>query len=652
MTLVFLKPMKTIRFLLFIISGLLLTAATARANVYATDIKVNGSLSSVTNSGSGPVTITYRLNQIATLGVTVGIWQGATEVDTIPGGTNLGLNTVKWGVTNSGGSALTSGTYSISITAATSGFTNWQQITSDTNAANYAFFPQGLAVNCNTNSPYYGRIFLGNAYANGTATNPVNGQLILDGIYKINADGSFADEGGFGFGGYTHGDGNASSTNEMPNQYAACPFMLRVGGDDRVYMLDWANDGAIIAFDSQVTTNQIVIDDGGVKGGALGGPHSWGNNPLIGDIADGFGEFDITGAGTTNAAIWLCDNDYPNWGVMMFHMVNGASDTNDNGTQAVVAGQLAVGTSDLSLVSSGGCTVDDKLDIFVGQTRNNPNPLYYVMDFTNWNGGVLPPTNGGTNGALFYGDTNQIAWGDGCSVDVQCGDRTFERLEDVVINSRINPTLVACPLGVGNNSGILTYTTNTVEEFTTNDGVVSTNFVMEITTNDSGGGIRVLDAATGEFASFTNGSYTESLTNLGWGTDYERAAWDNVGNLYGASQGLSLWRAWSPPGPNTNTTLAVAQVILGTAAPPGAANVTSVTAAPTTPGCATVTITFTGLQVLPVSSSYLVYGSDILNGTYTSVSGATVISTGTAGTYQATFSNCSTQFYEIWLVSH
>src|SRR5580658_7445720 len=56
-----------------------LAGASARANVYATDIKVNGSLSTITNSGSAPVTITYRLNQPATSGVTVAIWQGTTR---------------------------------------------------------------------------------------------------------------------------------------------------------------------------------------------------------------------------------------------------------------------------------------------------------------------------------------------------------------------------------------------------------------------------------------------------------------------------------------------------------------------------------------------------------------------------------------------
>jgi hypothetical protein len=640
--------MKTIRFLLCVAAIILLPAVNAHANVYATDIKVNGSLHTVTNSGSSPVAISYRLNENATMGVKVAIWQGTTNVATLTGGTNLGLNTVTWGVTNASGVTLSNGSFSITITAAASGYTNWQQISVDTNAGNYAFFPQGLAVNNNTNSPYYGRILVGNAFANGTATNPVNGQLIQDGIYKLNADGSYADEGGFGYGGYTMDDAGGTATNEMSPLYAACPFMLRVGGDDRVYMLDYSGVGAIIAFDMEVTTNQVVIDDGGAKGGVLGGPHTYSGNPLFTDIVYGFGEFDVTSTETTNAAVWLCDNDYPNWGIWMYHMTNGASNTNDNGTQAVIAGS----TSDLSLVSSGGCTVDTNLDIFCGQYRTHENALYQGMEFTNWNGGVLPPTNGGANGPFFYafGTTpGEVNWGYGCGVDVTCGtDPSFEGVMDTVVNSRKNPTLVAFPMGAGDLNGFVTYTTNvTILDLSTNDGVVTTNYTTNVSSAGSGGGIRVLNATNGS-PDITNGMYTESLTNVDWGSAYDSAAWDHVGNLYGASPSLNLWRAWSPPGANTNTTTAVAKVVIGAATPPGF-TITGVAAVPTTTGCAAITISFTGMAVLPVSDKYEVVSSPTLNGTYSAVSDAVI--TG-SGAYFATFTNCETSFYKIDLISN
>jgi hypothetical protein len=597
--------MKMFRVLLCLFTYVGFSTMSVRANVYATDIKLNGSLSTITDAGASPVTISYRLNQAATLGVTVAIWQGTNQVATITGRTNMGLNTVVWGVTNNLGAAAGTGTYSLSITAAASGFTNWEQISVDTNAGNYAFDPNGMAVDKNTNSPYYGRVVVGCSYANGTATNPISGDIILDGIYKMNADGSFADEGGFGYGGYTMDDGGHLSTNEMPSASFVVPWMLRIGEDDRIYMLDYSDEGAISSFDMEVTSFKVVIDDGGADFGALAGPHNYSGNPYLSTLEYGIGEFDVTFPNTTNGAVWLCDNDdntgalVPNWGVMMYHLVNGQSDTNDTiGVQAVAVG------GDLSLVSSGGCSIDSNLDIFVSQSRYHEDSLYDTVLFTNWNGGILPPesTSPSSRGPLAYTlgtTTNEVEWGYGCGVDTMCGTNpTFEMIGDTVINSRINPTIVAYPLGAGND-------------------------------DVNGSGIRLLDA--------TDGSIIE--TNLDFGEVYTCAAWDHVGNLYGASTSRNVWRAWSPPGGSTNTTVAVAQVTVM-----GAIEITSVAAVPTTTGCANVTINFTA-PGNPASSAFTVVGASKLNGTYAPVVGAVI--TGGSGAYQVTFSNCSTAFFHI-----
>jgi hypothetical protein len=604
------EPMKTFRFLICIVAGILLSTFSARANVYASDIEVNGSLGTITSAPLSPVTISYRLNQAATLGVTVAISQGTTPVATIRGGTNMGLNKVVWGATNSSGANLSTGTFSFTITAAASGFPNWQQISVDTNAGNYAYNPNGMAVDNNTNSPYYGRVVLGCSLANGTATNPISGAIIQDGIYKMNADGSFADEGGFGYGGYTMDDGGHLSTNEMPSLSGFVPWRLRIGGDDRIYMLDYSDEGAIVAFDMQVTTNQVVIDDGGVDGGALGGPHNYAGNPDLSDLFYGINNFDVTSTGTAEAAVWLCNDDNPNWGIWMYHMRNGASVTNDNGTQAVTTG------GDLSSVSSGGCTVDTALDIFCGQTLNGENAVYDAMVFTNWNLGILPPTNGGFNYAL-GANPGEVKWGYGCGVDTVCtNDPTFEALQDVVINSRTSPTIVACPMGAGND-------------------------------DTHGSGIRLLNAINGSVITVTSGSSVviQTLTNLDFNQQYTCAAWDNLGNLYGASSTRNVWRAWSPPGPNTSTTVAVPQVTIGQIQT--SFKIASITAVRTSSGCATVTITFTGPSSLPVGESYKLAGSSTLNGTYTAVTDAVISAVGSSGTFQATFSNCSTGFYRI-----
>jgi hypothetical protein len=167
--------------------------------------------------------------------------------------------------------------------------------------------------------------------------------------------------------------------------------------------------------------------------------------------------------------------------------------------------------------------------------------------------------------------------------------------------------------------------------------------------NGNGGGIRVLNATNGSVITITNGTFTESLTNIDWGQAYTCAAWDNVGNLYGASTTRNLWRVWSPPGANTNTTGATAAVLVTFAPTP--TKITDITAVPTTSGCATVTITFTGLRALLVSQSYHIVGSPTVNGTYTAVTDAVVSAVGTSGTYHATFTNCSTEFYKIELTT-
>jgi hypothetical protein len=597
--------MKTFQFLLCLFTCVILSTLSARANVYATDIKVNGGLTNALAFANAPANISYRLNQAATLGVTVNVWQGTNLVAAIPGGTNMGLNSVSW-------IPAALGDYSLSITAAASGFTNWQQISVDTNAGNYAYYPNGMDVDKNTNSPYYGRVVVGCAYANGVAVNPISKTLIKDGIYKMNADGSFADEGGFGYGGYTMDDAGDLSVNEMPTTYALVPWRLRIGDDDRIYMLDFTTEGAIVAFDMLVTTNQVVIDDGGFAGGNLGGPHNYANNPDLNDLVYGIGDFDVTATTTGNAAVWLCDSDTNgNWGLWMYHLINGQSDTNDNGTQAVTTG------GDLSQGSSGGCMVDSNLDIFVSESQlDSGDPALRTMLFTHWNNGVLPPPSTEFTDAL--GATKgEVVWGVGAS------DNTDAGVMDTVLDSRTNPKFVATPMndqsGTASNSA----------------GYQGLN-----------GGIRVFNAADGSVVSVTNGVVViQTLTNIDVGNWYTCAAWDNVGNLYAASTTTNLWRAWSPPGLSSNTTVAVAQVIVTMPI-----EITGITTVPTGSDCANVTINFTGPPALPAFASMNLVSSAKLNGTFSPVAGA-VLSTVGSGNFQYAFTNCSTAFFKIDLSS-
>ena len=576
---------------------LMFSGSNAYANIYATDIKINGNLTSASVSPGAAVSISYRLNESDATSVTVHILNGNTVMASIAGGTAKGLNTVSW-------TPPASGTYSVSITATAAGFPFWTQISNDANPGNYAFYPNGMAVDDNTNSPYYGRVIVGNS-AEGYVTNNQTATYYSDGIYKYNADGSSADEGGFGYGGYTNDDGGHTNVNpgEMPSGSGVVPWLLRIGGDDRIYMLDYSSEGAVVAFDMLATSNSVVIDDGGALGGHLGGPNNYSQNPDIDLLSYGINCFDVTSTDTTNAAVWLGNADYPNWGVWMYHMTNGASASNDQiGVQAVETG------GDLSLVASGGFSVDTNLDIFVSQDRyNNGDPNVRQMVFTNWNDGILPPesTAPGSLGPFGYvlGSTvGEVLWSVGANDDTDTG------INDTVIDSRTRPKYLATPMS------------NT-------------------TANNAGGGIRVLNVADGTVVSVTNGATVQTLTNVDKANVYTCAAWDNVGNLYAASTTTNLWRVWSPPGANTNTTAAVAQLIVTSPL-----KITGITASATA-GSTTITITFTA-PGNPASSDFTLLGSTTVNGAYTPVSGAAI--TGSSGTYKAVaVSTSPTEFYKI-----
>jgi hypothetical protein len=574
------------------------TAPSARANVYATNIKLNSSLASIPSAQGSPVTISYILNEPATLGTTIQILAGSTLINTIsnaPGspGSLRGLNTVIWGGTNSSGAVVPTGTYSVTITPATMGFTNWTQTSVDTNSGMAAYLPYGIDVDRNTNSAYYGRVVMG--CATGSGTPPAR-----DGLYKMNADGTQADEGWYGYAGYDNDDGSDGPTpGRMPSSGGFNPQTIRIGEDDRIYWCDNTAMGAIIACDILATTNQVVITEGTYIntwynfGGRLQGPYNYENNPLISYLAHygwGIRQFDVCAANTTNAAVYLVDTgDFPNWGVWMYHLTNGVSDPNDTvGTQAITAG----GTD--FIVTGAGIMVDYNLDIFVSQNRSHGNDTFNrSFLYTNWNGGVLPP--GGSS--MLYAEGNgtpPAAWA------VGSGDTNMTAIWDTAIDSRAHPTLVAVAMAGGETNVIGGY-------------------------NNQNGGIRVLSAVDGSIA----------VSNLDLANWYNGVAFDNVGNVYGCSRSTNLWRVWSPPGTNQATTVAVPTVKV--VVPP---HITSISAA-----AGTVTIHFTG-DPSDSASDYTLVSSATVGGTYSPASGAVI--TGSAGTFTATVPAAGdAQFYRI-----
>ncbi|HYG34540.1 MAG TPA: FlgD immunoglobulin-like domain containing protein [Clostridia bacterium] len=235
---------------LAIVSSLAIFATSAHANVYATNLKLNGGTTNVVLPRGGSVEISYLLNEPASSGVTVKILSGANVVCSLAippnsEGAYRGQNTLFWGGTNNFGNRVSGGTYSVSITAASSGYSQWTQITSDQgDPYTYVYEGRSISVNRNTNSPFYGRIFVANANIGPDPQTP--GDVL--GILKFNADGSAADDG------ITTGgsDGHEWSGGGVS------PFKVEVSTDDYVYVSDLANRGEVYRWDPTFSTNSLL----------------------------------------------------------------------------------------------------------------------------------------------------------------------------------------------------------------------------------------------------------------------------------------------------------------------------------------------------------------------------------------------------------
>jgi hypothetical protein len=459
----------------------------ARANVYATDIQINGSLQAGVVVPGAPLTISYILNDTAT-NVSVRIYAGATVVKTFTSshggaGTNAGLNAVVWNGTNDNGSAAAAGAYNVSITAAAAGYDAWTSMTDD--GTNFdVFYPTSITVNKNTNSPYYGRVFIANGKNNGAALPP--------GIFKCNADGSPADEGGFSTGGYSWDGGGF----QQPS-----PWKMSVGSDDRLYVDDWAQNGAangvVVSFDRVLSTNYLSVLE----------PD---NYPYPEISLSGLC---VCGEGT-NMQLFMADinttNDQPSgMGIISWSFEsNGVIETNDIGTVDVTitnGSDLTMSPYAVAVAGNGNIyTIQQEQDMSLMQATNDLNPR--VLCFPPAPIGGLPETT-----ALW-----QIGSGD--------------------------PALV-------NNYGVA------VDPTATFVAVASRGYGAD-SENLQNGGVSILRAADGSLVTNLTQD-AEGFTNQ----EFFDVAWDNVGNLYTiyGEDGFALegWRVYSPPGSNQATTVAV-----------------------------------------------------------------------------------------------
>jgi hypothetical protein len=441
------------------------SALSTEANVYATGIKLNGSTNNAAILPSSSVQISYILNEPASAGLCLQILSGASVVWSNAlaagdAGTAVGSNCVIWGGTNQAGQNAPAGVFRISIAAAATGYTAWTNITDDS-ASFFVGDPTGIAVNKNTNSPYLGRVFVGNAPP--PQTTPI-------GVYKFNADGSPADEG--------------SLSQTYPwSGYIFSPWKIAIAQDDTVYINDWSQGGRVMAFDETISTNYLTVLD-------------MANYPYPTALLSG--PF-VTGGGT-DAQIWMADANTNGLskGVVRWDV------TADGAVAAGDTGTVVVGISPSGLdLSAYDVAVDASSNIYVIQCLDgfrNPSDFHRMprlFAFPPYAGQPVLTTN----------------W------SVTSLDYSLENAVGVAVDPTGQWVAVA------------------VEGYGSQD-------VLQL----QNGAVNIYRASDGGL-----------ITRLGAGTNdaFLDVAWDLAGNLYATDLNASVWRAYSPPGTNQATTVAV-----------------------------------------------------------------------------------------------
>jgi len=341
--------------LLVLVVGCAVIARSAHANVYATNVKLNGGTTNLTAQAGEPISITYILNEPASGGVTIEASTGATVVNSLlllpeAPGTLRGTNTVVWdGLT-------AAGLYSLKITARSSGYSDWTQVTDDSDPNTYVFNGRGIAVDRNAGSLYFGRVFVANSL---TGFNPDTTPGDVLGILKFNADASTPEDGIVSTGGYKWPESNTMGLGK-----------LEVSENDRVYVSNLQNGGDLLSWDPTFSTNSFVqvLQQ---------------TNKPPGTLLRGLA---VTGQGT-NALLWMSDalgtNGVLRWGL----------DTN-GACKATDPGLTIVALSDVSGLTNPPVDVamDQASNIYVCQSiagPGDPNPR--VFKFPAYD----PLTNGG-----------------------------------------------------------------------------------------------------------------------------------------------------------------------------------------------------------------------------------------------------------------
>lgn len=296
------------------------TAFQLHANVYATNVRINGSAAGVTlYYPCFTVEISYLLNESASAGVTIDFLDGDIVRHSIflPGGsseTERGEHRISWNGKNAQGENVPFVPYTVRLTAAAQGHDTWTQISDDSNPGNSAWEPTSIAVNRNTNSPHYGRIFLANASLGPSPDFNLSDQV---GILMLNADGSRPSEATNTTGGWNWaGEGRS-------------PGKLEVSEDDFLYVNDPARK-VVLHFDQGLSSasRRVVLREDHLPEDA------------------NFDGLAITGRGA-NACLWMADrNPAGSLGIRRWQLLgDGTVAEGDLGATVVQAG----GDSDLTI---------------------------------------------------------------------------------------------------------------------------------------------------------------------------------------------------------------------------------------------------------------------------------------------------------------
>lgn len=410
-----------------------LAALPARANVYPTSVKINAGFTDAIVAAGNSVNISYILNERASAGVTIKVLAGGVAVRTISlaagnAGTLRGTNTIVWDGKGDDSNPVALGTYTVTITASSQGYPVWTQTSNDSADGNNVWLGRGIAVDQNTNSAFYGRVFVSNAQANPAGLSSWLGWQEV-GILKCNADGSYAEEGGLGTGGYPWaGDGYS-------------PWRVEVSREDFVYVNDFTTNGQVIRWDPTLSTNSEL---------PVLRPDNWANLDvdLSGPAVSGTG---------TNTVLWMADTPLTSGqiglGILRYALVpDGTCASNDVGTTAVaVGGSLTSNPQDVALDAAG--------NIYTIQFRSEPgDPENRVFRFPAY-------------GANSSGPISQADW------SVGAGDDTMAGASGIAVDP--SGTYVAVAF-----TGLSTFANGCTQIFYATNGAVVTNLDLGVTIGD------------------------------------------------------------------------------------------------------------------------------------------------------------------------